>query len=240
MFNLEHAIAVWRRKMAAAGIKSRDVLDELESHVRENIEQQLRSGVTAEKAFEHAIQRMGQARALREEFGKIDRATLRRRAKSALLKLLGLSTVAPTDFTTSARETLDLGRQEALGFHHDFIGTEHVLLGLLARESGIVAKVLRKMGVSREVVRTEIGKIVGAGPQCEVIHKLPYTPRVRKALELASQEARALERSNIINTEHIFLGLLLEGGGVAALVLEKLGVDAAKARAEILKEQCSR
>jgi hypothetical protein len=240
MFNLDHAITDWRRQMLAAGIKSAEVLDELESHLREDIEQQMRSGVVAKTAFENARQRIGQAGALGEEFGKIDFLMRRRNIKSALLKFLGIPIAAPLVFTPGARDSLDSGRQAALGFHHDFIGTEHVLLGLLATENSIVPKVLRNMDVSSEVVRNEIENIVGHGPQREVIHELPYTPRVKKALEFASQEARALGCSCVINPEHIFLGLILEGGGVAALVLKKLGVDAAKAREQTLRELASR
>lgn len=236
MFNLDHAIAEWRRQMIAAGIKLPQVLDELESHLREDIVRRIRSGMPAEKAFDKAIEGIGEACALRDEFRKVGMGTLWQRVWRAMLRLVGFSSAVPGDFTASARETLDLGRQEALGFHHDFIGTEHVLLGLLATESGTVAKVLQKMGASREAVRYEIGKIVGPGPQREAVHELPYTPRVKKALEIASKEARTLERSHIINTEHIFIGLVLEGGGVAALVLKRLGIDVVRAREEILKE----
>ena len=236
MFNLDHAIAEWRQQMFAAGINSDKVLDELESHLREDIERRIRSGMPAEKAFDKAVAGIGEVGALREEFRKIGWVTLSQRVRRAMLMLVGFSSAAPADFTASARETLDLGRQEALGFHHDFIGTEHVLLGLLAPESGTVAKVLQNMGVSREAIRYEIGKIVGLGPQREAVHELPYTPRLKKALEIASKEARILGRSYIISTEHIFLGLVLEGGGVAALVLKRLGIDVVRAREEILKE----
>jgi hypothetical protein len=235
MFNLDQSIAEWRRQMMAGGIKTAEALDELENHLREDVEQQMRAGMDAEAAFEGAIQRIGQAGALSREFAKVGKTRQRRNLKNILLRLLGVPMAFSDDLTASARETLELGRMEALVFHHDFIGTEHVLLGLLNTETDIVPQVLKRMGISRELVRAEIGRIIGPGLQGGSAHALPYTPRVKKSLALASKEARGLKRHQI-GAEHIFLGLLLEGGGVAALVLKGLGVSPDHARREILKE----
>jgi ATP-dependent Clp protease ATP-binding subunit ClpC len=124
---------------------------------------------------------------------------------------------------------------EPLRFGHDFIGTEHVLLGILKAEGGIVAKVLKRMGVDHTRITTEITEIVGTGPRRDSILPIPYTPRARKALALAENEAKALKRTEI-GPEHIFLGLLQEGGGVAALVLTKLGVTIRAARNAVIHE----
>jgi ATP-dependent Clp protease ATP-binding subunit ClpA len=148
MFELDQAIAEWRQRMIAGGIKSPVPLEELESHLREDVQNQIRSGATPERAF-----------------------------------------IAAT----------------------------------------------KQMGVRRELVRAEIEKIVGAGSQCGNVQALPYTPRVKKSLDLAAREAKILKRPQI-GAEHIFLGLVIEGSGVAGLVLKRLGVDAGKACGEIMKE----
>ncbi|MDB6122598.1 MAG: clpC [Pedosphaera sp.] len=240
MFNLEQAISEWRKQMSAGGIKTSEVLDELESHLRDDIEQQIRSGTTAQPAFEAAIQRIGQAHALKTEFAKAGEAkwALRRKIKTAIMRFLGWGGVASfpplNDFNASARATLELAREEPARFHHDFIGTEHVLLGLIRSDTGIVLNLMRRMGVDGETVRKEIEKIVGTGPVHETPVAIPYTPRASHALHLAAKEARALNRPHIGN-EHIFLGLLLEDKGVAGLVLRNLGVHVDKTRQEILK-----
>ncbi|MEO8428481.1 MAG: Clp protease N-terminal domain-containing protein [Verrucomicrobiota bacterium] len=130
---------------------------------------------------------------------------------------------------------MELAREEAPRFHHDFIGTEHVLLGLLKSEHGVASKVLRRLGVERDAIRVEIEKIVGVGPVHQASGAIPYTPRVRKALQLAASEAKAMNHAHV-GTEHIFLGLLIEGSGVAALVLKNLGIHVNRTREEILKE----
>jgi Clp amino terminal domain, pathogenicity island component len=237
MFNLEQAIAEWRRQMMAAGITGPESLDELEGHLRDDIEQRMRSGSSELDAFESAVQQIGQPTALESEFAKV-RATKwprLQRLKDALLRFLGVPLLSPNAFTAGALEILELGGKEALGFHHDFIGTEHVLLGLLESKTGIVPVVLEKLGVDHKTVRSEIEKIVAIGPALRTGHLLPYTPRVKKALALAGKEARALKQTHI-GAEHIFLGLLLEGGGVAALVLKSLGVNIRTAREQILMQ----
>jgi hypothetical protein len=241
MFNLDQAIAAWRQQMSAGGVKTRAILDELESHLRDDIEQQIRSGIAAQSAFENAVQRIGQPYALKTEFAKVGATPwpLRRKIKRLVLGFLGwgdtISFPPLNDFTAGARATLDLAREEPLRFHHDFIGTEHVLLGLLRADTGIVPRVMRKLAIDGEAVRNEIEKIVGTGPVHETAATIPYTPRATNALHLAAQEARALNHAHIGN-EHILLGLLLENKGVAGLVLRNLGVQVDQTRREILKE----
>jgi ATP-dependent Clp protease ATP-binding subunit ClpC len=99
----------------------------------------------------------------------------------------------------------------------------------------VVSKVLRRFGVERDAVRVEIEKLVGPGPVHEVNPAIPFTPRARKALQLAASEAKAMNQARV-GTEHIFLGLLSEGSGVAALVLKNLGIETQRTREEILKE----
>jgi len=235
MFNLEQAIAEWRRHMLAAGVENPNVLDELESHLRDDVEQRKRLGASTQESFESAVQRIGQPAALESEFAKAGagRGARLQRLKGAFLRFIGLTPPYPNALTASAREILELGDKEARGFHHDFIGTEHVLLGLLESKTGVVPAVLQRMGVDSRLVRSEIEKIVGNGPMARPGHSLPYTPRVKKALQLAGGEARVLKQPRI-GCEHIFLGLLLEGGGVAALVLKTLGVNIGAAREQIL------
>jgi hypothetical protein len=347
MFDLNRSIKEWRRQMAVGGIKSSEVLDELESHLREDVEQLMRSGAPAERAFQEAVQRVGTSKELKTEFGKVSRPELRfgrnlQRVSCAgmalfvlaiegwllfeseitpgtrlfgltlisviaayivclpylnqnfltgvrgwairktlvdvcnyatmlwfLLLLLGVANIVQlplgivlsvvcwalvgaatitivmhaygTDahtlnlWTPEAWQSFELAEVEAARFHHDFIGTEHVLLGVLESENSCVPNVLRKMGVSRETVRGEIEKIVDSGPKSQSHRPPPCTPRACKAIKLAILEAKAL-RCERVGTEHIFLGLVLEGSGVAAKVLNGLGVDTAKARAEVLKE----
>jgi hypothetical protein len=352
MFDLEKAIAEWRRRMLAAGISAPESLDELESHLREEIEERMRLGLDAQRAFEAAVERVGQPSALGAEFAKLSlsRRTLPLKylrifcflaAPLGLLtgtwtfleagiaptqRILGMSGVtiitfylgalpflqrllpdanragvrkaivvgsflmhawiittllssvkiihvsfgltlemsfwwlmasfwatmlaynserpdSPPDctlaallcsdaFTPMAQRLFAIAREEAAGFCHDFIGTEHLLLGLIGVREGAVAKVLQAMGVERSAVRAEIEKVVGPGSDHQLARALPYTPRSRKVLEIAAREAKALKQSSVC-AEHIFLGLVLEGGGVAAKVLKNLGVKAESAREEI-------
>lgn len=380
MFDLKEAIANWRRQMIAGGIKSAEVLDELESHLREDIEKQMREGAPAEQAFAQAVEHVGRADELKLEFGKIERlrptvspkliktacaamalfivltgvwqllsdeliadrilvphqisvghagivlhrefrqtralqapisnrfipnamgfvwlilagayvATLPRLNRNILrgvrgwalrnaisitctcfcvacvaLLLLGcaniillssipnvifwplftaavatvLVLVHGTDakalgfWSPATQQCIELADQEALHYHHDFCGTEHVLLGLLEPEDTAVSKVLGNMGVSREAVRAEIEKIVVPGPVSKTSRALVGTPRAKKAFVLGLKEANSL-RCERMEPPHLLLGLLREGSGVAAIVLKKLGVDLERARAEILK-----
>src|ERR1051325_601080 len=319
MFNLDHAIAEWRRQTAAAGIKSPAALDELESHLRDGVEQQVRSGLNEERAFEIAVEQFGEAVQLEKEFAKnavlgtalspkflrnccfvfaafillVNTWTLLEYELSPAERALGLTVVAllafyigglpylnrlmlpgprgtairkatvlvcafflvlweilafgsavqiihlPSgillegfgwnlfaamaatilvlhysrddeafdldwnSFTPVACETLKIAGTEALRFHHDFIGTEHLLLGLLGSEIGIVPRVLKKMGVSRDSVCMEIERFVGMGPECSPSGPLRYTPRAKKALELATKEIGGKNRAQV-GAEQIF------------------------------------
>jgi ATP-dependent Clp protease ATP-binding subunit ClpA/predicted dehydrogenase len=142
---------------------------------------------------------------------------------------------AINNFTPRAQQVLALARKEADRLHHHFVGTEHLLLGILKLDQGVAVNVLRKMGLELETVRMEVEKVVRNGPDQKMIGNIPYTPRVKKVLVLASKEAKRLKHT-YIGTEHILLGLMLEGDGVAARVLKDLDVDIKQTRQEILKE----
>lgn len=384
MFNLDKAITDWRRQMIAGGIKSSAVLDELESHLREDVERRTRSGMPAQQAFEEAVLQVGRANELKLEFGKIKPPRpavspklisrgciamgvfivltgmwllfdapietvgtlhqwhsahpglrmMRNLATQVPLrpvtqttsaeKVLGIAwlmlvagyvTVLPrlnrniwpggrgwalrraiiiasafvitplvavallhdctnfvqhiplpvqgvifwplftAVFATSlvlnhatdwqglglwspiAEQSFEIAEAEALNLHHDFVGTEHLLLGLLETENSPVPGVLAKMGVSSETVRAEIEKFFNDLPgECKSLSIKPprCTRRAKKALVIALREANALHR-NSADTEHVFLGLILEGDGVAARVLKSLGVNADNARKELLR-----
>jgi len=375
MFNLEQALAAWRRQMAAGGITSAEVLDELESHLRDDVEEQVRAGADAQAAFVSAVLRIGPAAALKKEFTKSTRPTAERRrlfgkafyysaaaiailadlsalisielsaaervsgacavvalawyllrrpflswwngglARARLLsamKAMGIilplwtlwavltaSRVLPVDigiiptmivwsfcaacgltclacalnsphgssgsggwppslfpvpgpippgrpcppdfaiaippasaFTPLARQALDLAREEALRLGHDFIGTEHVLLGVLRMAGDALARALERSQVHADAVRREIERLVSPAPAQPTTTLPPFTPRARMALQCAGAEAAALKHP-LISPEHVLLGLLVEGGGVAALALKNLGVQLKRMRAEI-------
>jgi ATP-dependent Clp protease ATP-binding subunit ClpC len=139
------------------------------------------------------------------------------------------------NFTPRAQQVLALARKEADRFNHNYVGTEHLLLGLIKLGQGVAVNVLQKMGLDLETVRMEVEKQVGSGPETKMVGNVPYTPRVKKVLALAGKEAKALNHS-YVGTEHILLGLLREGEGVAARVLKSLEVDIERTRNEILKE----
>jgi ATP-dependent Clp protease ATP-binding subunit ClpC len=139
------------------------------------------------------------------------------------------------NFTPRAQQVLALARKEADRFNHNYVGTEHLLLGLIKLGQGVAVNVLQKMGLDLETVRMEVEKQVGSGPDQKMVGNIPYTPRVKKVLALAGKEAKALNHS-YVGTEHILLGLLREGEGVAARVLKNLEVDIERTRNEILKE----
>ncbi len=137
-------------------------------------------------------------------------------------------------FTERARKVIILAKEEARRFNHDYIGTEHILLGLIREGEGVAAAVLQKMGVSLENIRLEIEKLVQPGPTTQIIGDIPFTPRAKKALELAAEEARSLGH-NYIGTEHLLLGLIKEGEGVASQVLLNLGLDLNSVRNEVME-----
>src|SRR5216117_121546 len=146
-----------------------------------------------------------------------------------------MSDDAMNNFTPRAQQVLALARKEADRFNHNFVGTEHLLLGLIKLGQGVAVNVLQKMGLDLATVRMEVEKQVGTGPDQKMIGNIPYTPRVKKVLALAAKEAKALNHT-YVGTEHILLGLLREGDGVAARVLKNLDVDIEQTRQEILKE----
>jgi ATP-dependent Clp protease ATP-binding subunit ClpC len=139
------------------------------------------------------------------------------------------------NFTPRAQQVLKLAQQEAERFNHGYVGTEHLLLGLAALGEGVAVLVLGKMGVDLDTLRLEVEKAVGTGPETKTIGTIPFTPRVKKVLSLAGSEARALNHS-YVGTEHILLGLLREGEGVASRILKNLSVDLEKTRLSILRE----
>ncbi|MCX6956771.1 MAG: ATP-dependent Clp protease ATP-binding subunit, partial [Verrucomicrobia bacterium] len=139
------------------------------------------------------------------------------------------------NFTPRAQQVLALARKEADRFHHNYVGTEHILLGLIKLGQGVAVSVLQKMGLDLETVRTAVEKQVGTGQETKAQNSIPYTPRVKKVLALAGKEAKTLNHS-YVGTEHILLGLLREGEGVAARVLKSLDIDIERTRNEILRE----
>ncbi len=139
------------------------------------------------------------------------------------------------NFTPRAQQVLALARKEADRLNHNFLGTEHLLLGLIKLGQGVAVNVLQRLGLEMETVRLKVEEKVGTGPDQKVIGNIPYTPRVKKVLSLAAKEAKQLNHT-YVGTEHILLGLLREGDGVAAKVLKELDVDIEQARQEVLKE----
>ena len=140
-----------------------------------------------------------------------------------------------SNFTPRAQQVLALARKEADRFHHNYVGTEHLLLGLINLGQGVAVNVLQKMGLDLDSVRQAVDEQVGLGPEAKPSGNVPYTPRVKKVLALAGKEAKGLNHS-YVGTEHILLGLLREGEGVAARVLKSLDVDVERCRNEILSE----
>ena len=140
-----------------------------------------------------------------------------------------------SNFTPRAQQVLALARKEADRFHHNYVGTEHLLLGLINLGQGVAVNVLQKMGLDLDTVRQAVDEQVGLGPEAKPSGNVPYTPRVKKVLALAGKEAKGLNHS-YVGTEHILLGLLREGEGVAARVLKSLDIDVDRCRNEILSE----
>ena len=136
-------------------------------------------------------------------------------------------------FTDRARRVVVLAQEEARMLNHNYIGTEHILLGLIHEGEGVAAKALEALGISLEAVRSQVEEIIGQGQQAPSGH-IPFTPRAKKVLELSLREALQLGH-NYIGTEHILLGLIREGEGVAAQVLMKLGADLARVRQQVIQ-----
>jgi ATP-dependent Clp protease ATP-binding subunit ClpC len=136
-------------------------------------------------------------------------------------------------FTDRARRVVVLAQEEARLLNHNYIGTEHILLGLIHEGEGVAAKALESLGISLEAVRAQVEEIIGQGQSAPTGH-IPFTPRAKKVLELSLREALQLGH-NYIGTEHILLGLIREGEGVAAQVLVKLGADLSRVRQQVIQ-----
>jgi len=137
------------------------------------------------------------------------------------------------NFTENARKVMSLANKEGVRFNHDYVGTEHVLLGLIRVGTGVAAHVLRNLDVDSRSIRLEVEKMVPPGPETVTMRQLPLTPRAKKVLELSVEEAHALGH-NYVGTEHLLLGLLRENDGVAARVLMNLGLQLDRVRQEVL------
>lgn len=136
-------------------------------------------------------------------------------------------------FTGRARKVLQLAIEEAHRFNHEYIGTEHILLGLVKEGSGVAANVLKNLDIDLRKLRLEVEKIVQCGPDMFTLGKLPQTPRAKKVIEFSIEEARNLNH-NFVGTEHLLLGLIREGEGVAAQVLLNLRLNLHDVREEVL------
>jgi ATP-dependent Clp protease ATP-binding subunit ClpC len=137
-------------------------------------------------------------------------------------------------FTERARQVVVLAQDEARALGHNYIGTEHILLGLLREEEGLAARVLESLDVTVEEVRAQVKRLVGEGDEEIVTGQIPFTPRAKKVLELALREALSLKHS-YIGPEHILLGVVRENDGVAARILLDFGADAETVRNEIMR-----
>ena len=136
-------------------------------------------------------------------------------------------------FTDRARRVVVLAQEEARMLNHNYIGTEHILLGLIHEGEGVAAKALESLGISLDAVRQQVEEIIGQGQQAPSGH-IPFTPRAKKVLELSLRESLQLGH-NYIGTEHILLGLIREGDGVAAQVLVRLGADLNRVRQQVIQ-----
>ncbi|MFB7723986.1 MULTISPECIES: Clp protease N-terminal domain-containing protein [unclassified Nocardia] len=136
-------------------------------------------------------------------------------------------------FSPQARRIVILAQEEALGFDHNYIGTEHLLLGLLRDDDGVAARILADLGISLDAVRGRVGELIGRGTAAASGH-IPFTPRARRVLEISFYESKDLGQ-NEIRPEHLLLGLVVEGEGVAAQVLRAMDADADRVRARVLE-----
>lgn len=148
---------------------------------------------------------------------------------------IGMSNEATIKFTPLAEQALALAREEANRLNHEFVGTEHLLLGLIKLQQGVAVDVLQKLGLDLETIRMELEKRIGtASGYQKRTGNVPYTPRVKRAFALAAEELKALNHTHV-GTEHMLLGLLREGDGVAAQALKKLGLGIDRTRQEIIR-----
>ena len=137
-------------------------------------------------------------------------------------------------FTDRARQAVELAHDEAMRLNHSYIGTEHLLLGLVREGEGVAAQALEALGISLDGVRQQVEQIIGEGQQAPPPGEIPYTPRAKKVLELSLREAKQLGH-HYIGTEHLLLGLIREGHGVAAQVLTRLGADLNRVRQQVIQ-----
>jgi ATP-dependent Clp protease ATP-binding subunit ClpC len=137
-------------------------------------------------------------------------------------------------FTDRARRVIVLAQDEARGLNHNWIGTEHLLIALIIENSGVGAKALESLGISLDAARQQVESIIGRGQDSVGDSHIPFTPRAKKVLELSLREALQLGH-DYIGTEHILLGLIREGDGVAAQVLVKLGADLNRVRQQVIQ-----
>ncbi|MGH7371322.1 MAG: Clp protease N-terminal domain-containing protein, partial [Candidatus Methylomirabilales bacterium] len=145
-------------------------------------------------------------------------------------------------FTERARKVIILAREEAIRLGHNFVGTEHLLLGLVREGDGLAMAILKKLSVNLSTLKGEVEKVVSVGTQVSPAGEVPFTPQAKKVLEYAISEARSMGH-NYIGTEHLLLGLVREGEGIASLVLRDVGVTVAAAKAqaqELLGEQATK
>jgi len=138
------------------------------------------------------------------------------------------------NFTPRAQQVLALARKEADRFRHNYVGTEHILLGLIHEGKGVAAKALESLGIGLDAVRQQVEEVTGQGRHQAPSGHIPFTPQAKKVLELSQQEALRLGH-NYVGTEHILLGLLREGDGVAAQVLVRLGADLNGVRQQVIR-----
>ena len=139
------------------------------------------------------------------------------------------------NFTPRACKSIALARGEAQRLHHDFLGTEHLLLGIIKLRQGIAVNALRKLGLDLETIRTELEQQISVSPSDVSTDNTPFTPRMKKVLSLAQKNAKAMNHT-YVGPEHLLLGLLEEGGGLAAKVLKQFKTSLSAVRQEILKE----
>jgi ATP-dependent Clp protease ATP-binding subunit ClpC len=156
-------------------------------------------------------------------------------AKEHLAKWKAAQTAASKMFTPRAQQALWLARREAERLNHNYVGTEHVLIGLIELGQGVAVNVLNKLGLTLETVRVEVEKLAPCGSDPKMFGNVPYTPRMKRVLTRAKEDAKALNHT-YIGTEHILLGLLAEVDGVAARVFQKFNLNPEQVRKEILKE----
>ena len=174
------------------------------------------------------IQRQGLAKLTDEEAVYLGLATIENvvTAQAAMeeqYRWMSINLPSYDRFTDNAKKTMQMANQEAQRFNHEYVGTEHILLGLVRRQGTTGSNILESFGIDLRKIRLEVEKLIQAGPDMVTMGKLPQTPRAKKVIEYTMEEARSLNH-NYVSTKHILLGLLRESEGVAARVLMELGV----------------